>query len=124
MGLLAPTQLDDYILYLLNELTDSALLLLSLFTWEVNESAFAHSYWTLTPIRLSLPERFRLMRSNDDRQWDLLYGRYRQSVVVAMEKQTFVKTVKELLDSLNTLFFNFLSNSAEHGLELSESETF
>lgn len=124
MGLLAPTQLDDYIPYLLNELTDSALLLLSLFTWEVNESAFAHSYWTLTPIRLSRPERFRLMRSNHDRQWDLLYGRYRQLVVGAMEKQTFVKTVKKLLDSLNTLFFNFLSNSAEHGLELVESETF
>lgn len=39
-----------------------------------------------------------------------------------MEKQTFVKSVKELLDCLDTLFLNYLSNLAEHGLELAESE--
>jgi len=99
--------LNNYIRLLLDELTDSALLILSLFTWEVNRLAYSHTYWTLTPMPLTLLERFWLTRSFlFDQSWDMFYTRYRVLVVRPMEKQDFIQTVRGLRTCLDTLLLN------------------
>jgi hypothetical protein len=106
-SLLDFSHLGDCIRFLLDELTDSALLILSLFTWEVNRLAYSHTYWTLTPMPLTLLERFWLTRSLlSDRSWDMFYTRYRVLVVRPMEKQDFIHTVRGLRTCLDALLLN------------------
>jgi hypothetical protein len=57
-SLLDFVHLRDCLWLLLDELTDSALLILSLFDWEINPLAYSHTYWALTPMPLTLLERF------------------------------------------------------------------
>ncbi|KAL4958866.1 uncharacterized protein BDV14DRAFT_23823 [Aspergillus stella-maris] len=117
MACLDPSLREEYIEYLLGELTDSTLLFLSLFTWDIRPDAFSYTYWMRMAIPLSPLERSLLAESlrNPRLEQDLdpFYHEYRQLVVGGLNKQGFELAIEILPKRLHFLFKNYLQASLD-----------